>query len=81
MVTGTFLINNLYENILFDTDTDRSYITPKFRKLLDHPSSKLREAYRVEMANGQADIVMEILRNCTLTLNSHPFLIDLMPKV
>ena len=48
VVTGMFLIYTLYANILFDTNADKSYITPKFRKLLDHPSSKLREAYKVE---------------------------------
>ena len=53
VVIGMFPINNIYANVLFDTDVDKSYITPEFRELLDHPSSKLREAYRVEMANGQ----------------------------
>ena len=53
VVTSMFLINNLYANLNFDTCTDRIYITPKFRKMLYHPSSKLKEADRVEMANGQ----------------------------
>ena len=68
VVTCTFLINNLYAKILFDTGADRSYITHDFRKLLDYPSSKLREAYKVEMDNDQASSVREILRNCTLTI-------------
>ena len=47
VVTYTFLINDLYTNVLFDTGTDRIYITPEFGKLLNYASSKLREAYRV----------------------------------
>lgn len=43
VVTSTFLIIDLYANILFDTGADRSYITPKLRKLLNNPSSKLRK--------------------------------------
>lgn len=53
VVTGIFLINKLYTNVLFDTGDDKSYITPEYRKFLNHPSSKLREAYRVEMDNNQ----------------------------
>lgn len=81
VVTGMFLINNLYENILFNTGVDRSYITLEFRKLLTHSSSKLRVAHRVEMANDQVSSTQEILRNCNLTLDNHAFLVDLMPMV
>lgn len=31
VVIGTYLISNLYVNILFDSGADRSYITPEFR--------------------------------------------------
>lgn len=47
VVTGTFLINNLYANILFDSGADKSYVTPKFRQLLNNPSNKIRETYIV----------------------------------
>lgn len=52
VVGGTYLINDLYVNALFNFGADKSYITPEFRKLLNHPCSKLRETYIVEMANG-----------------------------
>lgn len=37
VVIGTFLINHLYANILFDTSADRSCITPEVRNLLGQP--------------------------------------------
>lgn len=33
------------------------------------------------MVNGQVGSTQEILRNCTLTLDNHAFLVDLMPMV
>ena len=67
--------------MLFGTRADKSCINSKFRKLLNHPSSKLREAYRVELFNGQIGSTHEVLKYCTLTLNSDAFLVNLMPMV
>lgn len=55
VVTGTFLINNLYATILFDSVANRSFISPSFKRLLDHESSKLDVSYEVEIANGQIE--------------------------
>ena len=52
VVTSTFLINNLYATILFDSGADRSFITPSFKEILNHESSKLDVAYEVERAKG-----------------------------
>ena len=54
-VTGTFLINNLYANVLFDSGTERSFVNHKFRKLLTHESKTLNDTYIVAMANGQVE--------------------------
>ncbi|GKA92819.1 putative reverse transcriptase domain-containing protein [Tanacetum coccineum] len=35
IVTGTFLLNNRYASILFDTGTDRSYVSTAFSSLID----------------------------------------------
>lgn len=43
MVTGMFLINNLYATIHFGSGADKSFITPKFRQLLNHESTKLKK--------------------------------------
>lgn len=81
VVTSMFIINNLYTNILFDSGVDRSYITPKFRQLLNHPSSKLKETYIVEIANGQFNSNQEILENGILTLNIHAFHVNLINMI
>jgi hypothetical protein len=78
-VTGTFLINNLYATVLFDSGAERSFIDHKFRKHLPHKSQTLNNTYIVAMANGQIESTKEILQNCTLTLNDHVFHINLMP--
>ncbi|XP_023754914.2 uncharacterized protein LOC111903370 [Lactuca sativa] len=79
VVSGTFLIDNLYASILFDFGADRSFITPTFRKLLSHKSSKLKEIYDVEIANGQFEKTYEFQENCLLTLNNYLSHVNLMP--
>lgn len=79
VVTGMFLVNNLYATILFYSGIDRSFVTPTFKQLLNHESIKLDVAYEVEVPNGQIESTTEILKNFMLTLNDHTFIIDLMP--
>lgn len=52
VVTGTFLINNVYATILFDFGANKSFITLIFKHLLNHKSNKLDVACEVEVANG-----------------------------
>lgn len=52
VVTDTFPVNNVYTLVLFDSGTDRSFITPKFTQLLSHKSSRLNETYVIEIDNG-----------------------------
>ena len=52
MVTGMFPINNIHDFVLFDTGADRSFISHKLRIIISHKSSKLNEAYMVEVENG-----------------------------
>ena len=47
VVTGTFLVNNLYAAILIESGADRSCTTTLFWKCLNHESSKLQDAYKV----------------------------------
>ncbi|GJY17961.1 putative reverse transcriptase domain-containing protein, partial [Tanacetum coccineum] len=41
IVTGTFLINNCYASMLFDSDADRSFVSSTFSALLDVAPSTL----------------------------------------
>ncbi|GJS74710.1 putative reverse transcriptase domain-containing protein [Tanacetum coccineum] len=79
VVTGTFLLNNRYASILFDTGVDRSFVSTAFSSLIDIVPSTLDHDYDVELADGKIIGVNIIIRGCTLNFLNHPFNIDLMP--
>ncbi|GJR08340.1 putative reverse transcriptase domain-containing protein [Tanacetum coccineum] len=79
VVTGTFLLNNRYASILFDTGADRSFVSTAFSSQMDITPSTLDHYYDVELADGRIIGLNTILRGCTLNLLNHPFNINLMP--
>ncbi|GJS27265.1 putative reverse transcriptase domain-containing protein [Tanacetum coccineum] len=79
VVTGTFLLNNCYASMLFDSGADRSFVSSTFSALLDVAPSTLDTSYAVELADGRISETNVVLRGCTLGLLGHPFDIDLMP--
>ncbi|GJR35765.1 reverse transcriptase domain-containing protein [Tanacetum coccineum] len=79
VVTGTFLVNNRYASILFDTGADRSFISTAFSSLIDIAPTPLEDSYDVELADGKIVGVDTIIWGCTLNFLNHPFNIDLMP--
>ncbi|GJT68406.1 putative reverse transcriptase domain-containing protein, partial [Tanacetum coccineum] len=78
IVTGTFLLNNRYASILFDTGADRSFMSTTFSSQIDITPSTLDHYYDVELANGRIIRLNTIIRGCTLNLLNHPFNVDLM---
>nr|GEV55849.1 putative reverse transcriptase domain-containing protein [Tanacetum cinerariifolium] len=76
-VTGTFLLNNRYASILFDTGADRSFVSTAFNALLNIAPNALDNHYDVELADRKIIGVNTILRGCTLDFLNHPF--NLMP--
>ncbi|GJV66371.1 putative reverse transcriptase domain-containing protein [Tanacetum coccineum] len=79
MVNGTFLINNVYASVLFDTGADRSFVSYAFSKYIDIPPTTLDINYSVELADGKSLTINTILRGCTLNLQNYLFEIDLLP--
>ncbi|GJY00886.1 putative reverse transcriptase domain-containing protein [Tanacetum coccineum] len=79
IVTGTFLLNNHYASILFDTSADRSFISTAFSSLIDIVPTSLDNSYDVELADGKIVGIDTIIRGYTLNFLDHPFNIDLMP--
>ncbi|XP_071712203.1 uncharacterized protein [Rutidosis leptorrhynchoides] len=53
IITGTFLVNNCYASVLFDTGADRSYVSIEFCTLFDEKPQTLDTKCLVEMANGK----------------------------
>nr|GEZ04730.1 hypothetical protein [Tanacetum cinerariifolium] len=66
VVTGTFLLNNRYASILFDTGADRSFISTAFNSLIDIVPTLSENSYDVELADGSFDVVIDMdwLRRC-----------------
>nr|GEU69433.1 putative reverse transcriptase domain-containing protein [Tanacetum cinerariifolium] len=78
VITGTFLLNNQYAKILFDTGADRSFVSTTFTALIDITPTTLENYYDVELADGKIIGVNIIIRGCTLNFMNHPFNIDLV---
>nr|GFA98956.1 hypothetical protein [Tanacetum cinerariifolium] len=76
VVTGTFLLNNRYARVLFDSGSNKSFVNINFSRLIDIEPVKVNHSYEVELADGR---VVTILRGCALNLVNHLFEIDLMP--
>ncbi|GJU08907.1 putative reverse transcriptase domain-containing protein [Tanacetum coccineum] len=66
-MTGTFLLNNRYASILFDTSADRSFVSTAFSSQMDIMPSTLDHYYDVELADGRIIGLNTILRGCTLS--------------
>ncbi|GJV78427.1 putative reverse transcriptase domain-containing protein [Tanacetum coccineum] len=78
VVTGTFLLNNRYASVLFDTGADRSFVSTAFRFQIDITPSTLDHYYDVELDDGRIIGLNAIIWGCTLNFLNHPFNIDLM---
>nr|GEX81731.1 reverse transcriptase domain-containing protein [Tanacetum cinerariifolium] len=78
VVTDTFLLNNCYASMLFDSGIVRSFVPSTFSALLDVAPSTLDTSYAVELSDGRISKTNVVLRGCTFDID-HPFYIDLMP--
>ncbi|GJZ80965.1 putative reverse transcriptase domain-containing protein [Tanacetum coccineum] len=78
IVMGTFLLNNHYAYILFDSGADRSFVSTTFSALVDIPPTTLDVSYVVELADGRIAESNTIIRGCTLNFLDHPFSTDLI---
>ncbi|GJZ12310.1 putative reverse transcriptase domain-containing protein [Tanacetum coccineum] len=79
VITGTFLLNNCYASMLFDSGADRSFVSSTFSALLDVAPSTLDTSYAIELADKRISKTNIVLRGCTLGLLGHPVDIHLMP--
>ncbi|GJY18516.1 reverse transcriptase domain-containing protein [Tanacetum coccineum] len=78
VVKGTFLLNNHYAFILFDSGADRSFISTTFSTFLDITPDTLDVSYAIELADRRISKTNIMLIGCTLGLLGHPFNIDLI---
>ncbi|GJW63488.1 putative reverse transcriptase domain-containing protein [Tanacetum coccineum] len=78
VVTGTFVLNNRYAFVLFDSGYDMSFVDTRFSFMLDIDPVKIGASYEVELADGRIVSTNTILKGCTLNLVNHVFEIDLI---
>nr|GEX82220.1 putative reverse transcriptase domain-containing protein [Tanacetum cinerariifolium] len=79
VVTDTFLLNNHYAYVLFDSGADQSFMSTTFSTMLDIIPDTLYVIYAVELADERIFKTNTILRGYTIGLLDHPFNFDLMP--
>ncbi|GJY21773.1 putative reverse transcriptase domain-containing protein [Tanacetum coccineum] len=66
VIIGTFLLNNRYASILFDTGADRNFISTVFSSLINIAPTPLENSYDVELADRKIVGIDTIVRGCTL---------------
>ncbi|GJU18470.1 hypothetical protein Tco_1146436 [Tanacetum coccineum] len=81
IVTGTFLLNNRYALMPFDTDANRSFVSTRFSSLSDISPTAIDTKYSIELADRKIDF-LEVLLEDLLGLPPAQlveFQIDLVP--
>ncbi|GJY87565.1 putative reverse transcriptase domain-containing protein [Tanacetum coccineum] len=79
VVTGTFLLNNRYASVLFDSGSYRTFVDTRFSSMLDIDPVKIDTSYEVELADGRVVSTNTILKGYTLNFVNYLFEINLMP--
>nr|GEV67210.1 hypothetical protein [Tanacetum cinerariifolium] len=79
VVTGTFLLNNRYASVLFNSGSDRSFVDTRFTSMLNIDPVKIRASYEIKLPDGRVVSTNTILKGCTLNFVNHIFEIDLIP--
>nr|GEU38498.1 hypothetical protein [Tanacetum cinerariifolium] len=57
VVTGTFLLNNRYDFVLFDSGSDKSFVDTRFSSMLDIDPVTIGVTFEVELADGRVVII------------------------
>ncbi|GKD86524.1 reverse transcriptase domain-containing protein [Tanacetum coccineum] len=63
-----FLLNNHYASMIFDSGTDRSFVSTTFSTLLDITLDTLNVSYDVDLVDEKISKTNTVLRGCTLGL-------------
>lgn len=79
VVNGTFLINDCYASVLFDSGADKSFVSLEFEPILHTPRTILNEYFTVEVANGKYVSLNAVIQDCTFEFSNHKFSVNLVP--
>nr|GFC68683.1 hypothetical protein [Tanacetum cinerariifolium] len=76
VVMGSFLLNNRYASVLFDTSADKSFVSTTFSTQINITPSTLDHCYDVELADGRIIGLNTILRGyCSHSLGKQTLII------
>nr|GEV84721.1 hypothetical protein [Tanacetum cinerariifolium] len=79
VVMGTFLLNNHYAYVLFDSSADQSFMSATFSTLLDIIPDNLDVSYAIELADERTSETNIVVKGYMLGLLGLPFNVELMP--
>ncbi|KAJ0852731.1 putative transcription factor interactor and regulator CCHC(Zn) family [Helianthus annuus] len=79
VIAGTFLINDIFAKVLFDSGVNQSLINTSFCKLLNQSLTKLPQECLVETANGETVRISEILQGARIEIFNQKFIANLYP--
>ncbi|KAJ9551511.1 hypothetical protein OSB04_015556 [Centaurea solstitialis] len=79
VVTGTFLVNSLCANVLFDTGATYSYVSPLFVGKLGIKPKKLNVILEVETADFGLTEIGEVFEGCTIEIEGCTLPLRLYP--
>nr|GEX39560.1 putative reverse transcriptase domain-containing protein [Tanacetum cinerariifolium] len=79
IVMGTFLLNNHYAMVLFDSGSEKRFVNASFSHLIDIDPVRLDTSYEVKLVDGRVASTNIVLKGYTIHLVNHLFKIDLMP--
>nr|GFB43503.1 putative reverse transcriptase domain-containing protein [Tanacetum cinerariifolium] len=79
VVAGTFILNDHYASVLFDSGAERSFVSLEYTPCIHVAPVRLGISYEVELADGKIVNTNTVLQGCTLELLNHEFKIDLLP--
>nr|GEV88165.1 hypothetical protein [Tanacetum cinerariifolium] len=81
VVKGTFLLNQHLARVLFDSGSDKSFVSISLASMLNIPPITIDTIYDTEMTDGNLVSTNTVIQGCTLSLLKQPFKIDLMPII
>ncbi|GJX79885.1 reverse transcriptase domain-containing protein [Tanacetum coccineum] len=79
VVTDTFFVNLLPAHVLFDSGSDRSFVSESFSQNFIIPTSKLNPSLDVEVAGSKIIHVVSVFQNCEIEIDNEKFSVDLIP--
>ncbi|KAJ0939719.1 putative transcription factor interactor and regulator CCHC(Zn) family [Helianthus annuus] len=79
VIAGTFLVNDVFAKVLFDSGANQSFIDTSFCKLLNQPLTKLPQECLVETTNGETIKITEILQGARIEFLNQKFIANLYP--